>query len=201
MSRIILFNKPFNVLTQFQDEENRADLSQYIPLSGVYPAGRLDYDSEGLVVLTDDGALQHQISHPRRKLEKIYWVQVEGTPNEKDVEPLREGIVLKDGITRPAGVKIIDAPVVWDRDPPIRQRRNIRTSWLEIRITEGRNRQVRRMTAAIGFPTLRIIRYAVGSWTLDGLPPGQWRVILAAKRGKQGKQHGLEPKSNRRSRR
>lgn len=177
MSCLILFNKPYGVLTQFTDSERRATLADYIPVKGVYAAGRLDRDSEGLVVLTDDGALQHRISDPRHKLPKVYLVQVEGEPTEAALEQLRRGVLLNDGITLPAAVKRIAEPAVWPRDPPIRFRAHIPTSWLELTITEGRNRQVRRMTAAVGFPTLRLVRHAIGSWTIDGLAPGEWRRV------------------------
>ena len=173
----ILFNKPFNVLCQFTDKEGRKTLSDFIPLKNVYAAGRLDYDSEGLVVLTDDGKLQNKISDPTHKLEKTYWVQVEGIPNTESLNTLRKGILLKDGLTKPAKIKLIDAPSVTDRNPPIRERKNIPTSWLELIITEGKNRQVRRMTAAIGHPTLRLVRYSIGDWTIANLKSGDYKSI------------------------
>ncbi|HET7676153.1 MAG TPA: pseudouridine synthase [Gammaproteobacteria bacterium] len=180
MSRLILLNKPYGVLCQFSGEN--ATLADHVPVPGVYPAGRLDRDSEGLVALTDDGALQHRISHPRHKLEKTYWVQVEREPDNAALERLRTGVELKDGLTAPAAVHRIEEPAnLWPREPPIRHRKNVPTAWLEIRIREGRNRQVRRMTAAVGHPTLRLIRYAIGGWTLDGLAPGQWRSVDARK--------------------
>ncbi len=176
MSRIILFNKPFGVLTQFTDAKGRPTLADYIKQKNVYPAGRLDKDSEGLLVLTDDGKLQHRIAHPDRKMSKTYWAQVEGEPGDNDLDKLREGIELKDGMTKPAKVQRIDEPYcLWERQPPVRVRKNIPDCWLEITISEGKNRQVRRMTAAMGYPTLRLIRYRVGSWTIDGLEPGALR--------------------------
>ncbi len=175
MPRLICFNKPFNVLTKFTDPEGRVTLAHYIPVPGIYPAGRLDRDSEGLLLLTDDGELQHRLSDPRHKLPKTYWVQVEGLADEHALLALRRGVVIEGRRTRPADVRVIPEPPLWPRDPPIRFRRNIPTSWLEIRLTEGRNRQVRRMTAAVGNPTLRLIRYAIGPWTLDGLKSGEWR--------------------------
>lgn len=179
MSKIILFNKPFGVLTQFTDSEGRKTLADYIHDNGVYAAGRLDKDSEGLLVLTDDGKLQHRISHPSKKMSKTYWVQVEGEPKEGDLDKLREGIELNDGLTKPAKVRLIEEPyLLWKRDPPVRYRKSIPDSWLEITISEGRNRQVRRMTAAIGYPTLRLIRYRVGSWTIDGLESGGSKEII-----------------------
>lgn len=172
---IVLFNKPYGVLTQFTDREGRPTLADYIPLPGIYPAGRLDRDSEGLVVLTDDGKLQARISHPRHKMPKTYWVQVEGIPDQRAISRLRGGVKLSDGPTRPARARLLPEPDVWPRTPPIRYRANIPTAWLELTLTEGRNRQVRRMTAAVGHPTLRLIRWAIGDWTLVGLAPGEWR--------------------------
>ena len=176
MARLILFNKPYGVLTQFTDTEGRETLADYVDEKGVYPAGRLDRDSEGLVILTDSGALQHRISDPRHKQTKTYWVQVEGVPDEDALRRLREGVELKDGLTAPAKAEVIDEPrILWPRDPPVRYRKQIPTTWLRLVITEGRNRQVRRMTAAVAHPTLRLIRYAVANWTIGGLAPGQWR--------------------------
>jgi len=180
MAKIILFNKPFYVLSQFTDAGTagsaRKTLSEFINVPGVYAAGRLDKDSEGLLVLTDDGRLQHKISDPKHKTSKTYWVQVEGAPVDEKINLLREGVLLKDGKTLPAKVKLIDEPRnLWPRDPPVRYRKTVPDSWLEITISEGKNRQVRRMTAAIGFPTLRLIRYRVGEWTLDGIGSGTWR--------------------------
>jgi 23S rRNA pseudouridine2457 synthase len=175
MPRLILFNKPFNVLCQFTDPGGRPTLADYIPLPGVYAAGRLDYDSEGLLVLTDDGRLQQRIADPRHKLPKTYWAQVEHSPDEAALERLRRGVELRDGMTRPAQARLIAPPDIWPRDPPIRERKSIPTAWIELTIREGRNRQVRRMTAAVGHPTLRLVRVAVGPWTLDDLAPGEWR--------------------------
>ena len=177
MSRLILFNKPYGVLSQFTDADGRATLKDYIPIADVYPAGRLDRDSEGLLLLTDDGRLQQRISHPRHKLEKTYLVQVEGAPSDADLDPLRQGITLKDGPTRPAKLKIIEPPALWPRNPPVRYRKSVPDTWLEIRISEGRNRQVRRMTAAIGFPTLRLVRVKIGRWRLGRLQPGEWMEL------------------------
>jgi len=180
MSRIILFNKPYGVLSQFRHEEGQLSLAHYLSIPDIYPAGRLDKDSEGLLVLTDDGQLQHRIAHPRHKSAKTYWVQVEGIPDESALQQLASGVKLKDGMTRPAKLKIIPEPDVGPREPPIRYRASIPTSWLELIITEGRNRQVRRMTAAVGYPTLRLIRYQVGDWSLEGIPPGEWKMITVA---------------------
>ena len=177
MRRILLFNKPWGVLTQFTDREGRPTLADYIPVPGVHPAGRLDRDSEGLVVLTDDGRLQARLSDPRHHVSKTYWVQVEGIPEESRLDELRAGVELRDGRTRPAGVERIDPPEIGSREPPIRVRRHIPTCWLAITLTEGRNRQVRRMTAAVGHPTLRLVRYRVASWTLDGIPPGHYLEV------------------------
>ena len=177
MAKVILFNKPFGVLSQFTDARSpspRPTLSAYIDVPGVYPAGRLDRDSEGLLVLTDDGKLQAKIADPKHKLTKTYLVQVEGAPTDKDLQALRDGVTLKDGPTRPAKVRLIDPPTLWERDPPVRFRKSVPDTWLEITISEGRNRQVRRMTAHIGFPTLRLVRWRVGSWSLDGLASGDW---------------------------
>jgi 23S rRNA pseudouridine2457 synthase len=178
MSQLLLFNKPFGVLSQFsRTDTGNPVLADYIDVPDLYPAGRLDKDSEGLLLLTNDGKLQHCISHPRHKMVKTYWAQVEGIPTAAALETLISGVELKDGITAPAEVKCIPEPTIWSRTPPIRYRAAIPTSWLELKITEGRNRQVRRMTAAVGFPTLRLIRYAVGNWTLEDLAPGEWRLI------------------------
>mgnify|MGYP000459244297 CR=1 FL=1 len=179
MATLILFNKPFQVLCQFTDEkgnsngDRRATLADWITTPNVYPAGRLDFDSEGLLLLTDDGQLQHRIASPQQKLAKIYWVQVEGEITETALNQLREGVSLKDGKTRPADVSTMTAPDLWPRNPPVRYRESIPPSGIRIAITEGRNRQVRRMTAAVGFPTLRLVRYGIGDWNLDGLSPGE----------------------------
>lgn len=178
MAGLILFNKPYGVLSQFTDERPvapRPTLADFIAAPGFYPAGRLDFDSEGLLILCDDGRMQARIADPRFKLAKSYWVQVEGQPDEGVLAALRRGVRLKDRVTRPAEVEMMENPVLWPRDPPIRVRQSIPDSWLRLTIHEGRNRQVRRMTAAVGHPTLRLVRWSVGEWTLDGLAPGQWR--------------------------
>lgn len=178
MTRTLLFNKPFDVLSQFTDAKSptpRRTLSDYIDVPKVYPAGRLDRDSEGLLVLTDDGKLQAQIANPKHKLPKTYYAQVEGAPTDADLQPLRDGVNLKDGPTRPAKVSLMDPPDLWDRDPPVRFRKSVPDRWISLTISEGRNRQVRRMTAHIGFPTLRLIRWSVGAWTLEGITHGKWR--------------------------
>lgn len=175
---LLAFNKPFHVMCQFTDDTGRRTLADFIPAKHVYAAGRLDYDSEGLLLLTDEGALQHRLTDPRRRTRKRYLVQVERVPDEHDLMRLRRGIELKDGMTAPADARLVPEPDwLWPREPPIRHRLNVPAAWLELGITEGRNRQVRRMTAAVGHPTLRLIRIGVGKWTLDGLAPGEWRKL------------------------
>lgn len=198
MATLILFNKPFQVLSQFTDNggksgpEKRATLADWITLPSVYPAGRLDFDSEGLLLLTDSGPLQHQIASPNKKLPKTYWVQVEGKIDDDSLQLLRQGVTLKDGKTRPARAEHLAEPSLWPRTPPVRYRETVPTSWISITITEGRNRQVRRMTAAVGFPTLRLIRYAVGEWTVKDLAPGEYRTLTV---------HAPAQKPDRRNRR
>src|SRR6185503_14016919 len=175
---LIAFNKPFNVLCQFTGGAGRRTLADYVKVKDVYPAGRLDYDSEGLLLLTDDGALQQRIADPRHKMKKTYLAQVEGTPDDKALALLRRGVKLKDGMTAPAGARLVEQPDwLWPREPPIRHRLNVPTAWLEIELAEGRNRQVRRMTAAIGHPTLRLVRVSIGDWSLAGLRPGEWQRL------------------------
>lgn len=182
MTRTLLFNKPYGVLSQFTDKgtegSKRPTLSAFVDVPGVYAAGRLDRDSEGLLVLTSDGRLQNRLAEPRYKTPKTYWAQVERVPDDAALEALQKGVELKDGLTAPAEVRRIDPPPgLWERDPPVRYRKSVPDCWLELTITEGRNRQVRRMTAAVGHPTLRLIRYSVANWTLDDLAPGVWREV------------------------
>jgi 23S rRNA pseudouridine2457 synthase len=174
---IVLFNKPFQVLSQFTTEGPKATLADYIDIPDVYCAGRLDYDSEGLLVLTDDGKLQQRIANPKYGKSKEYRVQVEGEPTDADLQPLRDGVTLKDGPTLPAQVELMDEPELWPRNPPIRERKAIPTHWIKLTLAEGRNRQVRRMTAHIGFPTLRLVRYRVGDWTLDNIASGKFTLL------------------------
>jgi len=184
IGQLVMFNKPYGVLSQFTAEGRWRGLKDFIDLPGVYVAGRLDADSEGLLLLTGEGKLQARIADPRFKMEKTYWVQVEGTPDETALQALRQGVTLNDGPTRPAGARLIEpAPAMWQREPPIRVRQSIPTAWLELVIREGRNRQVRRMTAAVGLPTLRLVRVAIGPYTLGGLAPGAWRSVAAQSSG------------------
>lgn len=182
MAQLVLFNKPYNVLSQFTDRDehhaqNRENLSNYLTINNIYPAGRLDRDSEGLLLLTDTGALQNQIAHPKHSKEKSYWVQVDGAITDEAIKQLRKGVKLKDGMTRPAKVRKIKEPDIWPRNPPVRFRKEIPTSWIELTISEGKNRQVRRMTAAVGFPTLRLIRHRIGKWSLRDLKPGEYKIL------------------------
>lgn len=177
--RLLLLNKPFDVLTQFNDADGRATLKDLVPVPGVYPAGRLDRDSEGLLLLTNDGQLQARIADPKHKLAKTYWVQVEGEITPEQLQRLRGGVELNDGMTLPADARPLDEPDLWPRNPPVRFRKSVPTSWLELVIREGRNRQVRRMTAAVGLPTLRLVRVRIGPWSLEGLQPGEWREVPA----------------------
>ena len=177
MSKLIIFNKPFKVLCQFTDEAGRKTLADYVDVKEVYPAGRLDFDSEGLLLLTDDGKLQAKISHPKNKLPKTYWAQVEGIATEEDCDALIAGVQLKDGMAKAVSCKILSQPDLWERIPPIRVRKSIPDSWIELVIDEGRNRQVRRMTAAVNLPTLRLVRVAIGKWSLGHLQPGQTNTV------------------------
>ncbi|MDD9174644.1 pseudouridine synthase [Aliivibrio sp. S2TY2] len=175
--KVLIFNKPFDVLSQFTDDQHRQTLADFISVKDVYAAGRLDRDSEGLLILTNDGALQARLTQPESKSPKTYWVQVEGAPTEEDLEKLRQGVELKDGMTLPAKVEVMAEPDVWERNPPVRFRAAIPTTWIAITIIEGRNRQVRRMTAHIGFPTLRLIRYSMGDWTIKDVEHGTWKEV------------------------
>lgn len=196
MASILLFNKPYRVLSQFTDSEGRATLADYLQAPGYRAAGRLDFDSEGLLLLTDDGKLQQRIADPRHRQWKTYLVQVEGTPAEADLQRLRAGVLLKDGPTLPARARAIAIPDIWAREPPVRFRKTIADSWLEISLCEGRNRQVRRMTAALGFPTLRLVRVSIGDWTLAGLAPGELREVSVetSTRAPQKRSRGPRPR-------
>ena len=185
MAKLYLFNKPFNVLSQFTDKEGRTTLADYINIPDIYPAGRLDYDSEGLLILTNNGELQARIADPQHKLPKTYWVQLEGIISDEAIAQLERGVLLKDGLTRPAKARRINPPDIWERKPPIRFRKDDLTSWIELTISEGKNRQVRRMTAETGYPTLRLIRYSIGHWTIDSIRPGTFisdEIHLPAKK-------------------
>jgi 23S rRNA pseudouridine2457 synthase len=180
VARLVVFNKPYGVLSQFTSQDGTRTLAEYIDIPGVYVAGRLDKDSEGLLLLTDDGGLQHRISSPKHKLGKTYWVQVEGEPDDRALARLRSGVELNDGWTKPAKARRMPEPELWPRDPPIRVRKAIPATWIELELKEGRNRQVRRMTAAIGYPTLRLVRHAIGAWTLAGVAPGEFIEVQAS---------------------
>lgn len=203
MAMLILFNKPFRVMCQFTDEkggtdgDRRATLADWINIPDVYPAGRLDFESEGLLLLTDNGQLQHRIASPRQKMPKTYWVQVEGDISDDALQQLRKGVELKDGKTRPAEVTPMEPPDLWPRNPPVRYRESVPTSWIQMTITEGRNRQVRRMTAAVGFPTLRLVRYGIGDWSLDGLAPGESRTVTVHAPAPRSQKTERKPKKSR----
>lgn len=198
MARLILLNKPYGVLTQFTDGEGRPTLKDYVPVPGVYPCGRLDSDSEGLVVLTDDGALQARIADPRHKLAKVYWAQVEKIPDAAALRQLSGGLDLGDFITRPCLARLMNEPEnLWHREPPIRYRAAIPTGWVELTLKEGKNRQVRRMTAKVGHPTLRLIRWSVGDWTLEGLQPGEWRELTVERPAPKNTKPAGQPSSRR----
>lgn len=203
MAMLILFNKPFRVMCQFTDEKGgtdgnrRATLADWISTPDVYPAGRLDFESEGLLLLTDNGQLQHRIASPRQKMPKTYWVQVEGDISDGALQQLRKGVELKDGKTRPAEVTPMEPPDLWPRNPPVRYRESVPTSWIQMTITEGRNRQVRRMTAAVGFPTLRLVRYGIGDWSLEGLAPGESRTVTVHAPATRSQKTERKPKKSR----